>query len=211
MNYLAHILLAQHSEEAMLGALLGDFVKANMVGQYPPEVEAEIMMHRKVDVYTDSHPIVKDAVQTFGDGRRRYAGIVLDVFYDHLLAKNWSRYSAVPLDVFVQRFYTALGRHENILPVKLVEAMPRMIAQDWLGSYRDFSGVEVAVNRTSQRLSRNGHLLREGLLDLQANYSALEDGFHLFFPELMQFVKQARSELDGYVPGAAPAQQIDTP
>ncbi len=193
MNFLAHIFLAQQSDEAMIGALLGDFVKANMGEQYPRVVEAEILLHRQVDVYTDAHHIVKDALLTFDASRRRYAGIVLDVFYDHLLAKSWSTYSAVPLDVFVQRFYAALGRHESILPPKLVEVMPRMIAQDWLGSYLDFSGVEVAINRTSQRLSRNGHLLREGLIDLRENYAVLEDGFHMFFPDLMQFVALRRT------------------
>jgi len=193
MNYLAHIFLAQHSDKAMIGALLGDFVKANMVGHYPPEVEAEILMHRQVDLYTDSHRIVKDAVLQFDDSRRRYAGIVLDVFYDHLLAKNWATYSTIPITVFVQRFYDALTQHQSMLPEKLAEALPRMIEQDWLGSYRDFSGVEVAIQRISTRLSRNGHLLCDGLLDVQSHYSALSDGFDAFFPELMQFVAQSRA------------------
>ncbi len=193
MNFLAHIFLAQHSEQAMIGALLGDFVKANVSGQYPVEVEAEILLHRKVDVFTDSHPIVKDAIQSFADGRRRYAGIVLDVFYDHLLAKNWSRYSGVPLDTFVRRFYDGLLNHEELLPPKLKEVLPRMVSQDWLGSYQHFSGVEVAIDRTSQRLSRNGDLLREGLLDVQSNYAALEEGFHVFFPDLLKFVALHRA------------------
>ena len=192
MNYLAHIYLAQHSDDAMLGALLGDFVKPHSGHQFSAEIEAEIVTHRKVDSFTDSHPLVLDAKALFEGPRRRYAGILLDVFYDHLLAANWARYSKVPLHAFIQRFYAALARSADLLPPNLARAAPYMIEQDWLGSYQHYQGVEIAIRRISTRLSKNGDLLRDGLADLQANYAQLEDGFHAFFPELIAFADERR-------------------
>jgi acyl carrier protein phosphodiesterase len=192
MNYLAHIYLASHSDEAMLGALLGDFVKPHSGKQFSPEIEAEILTHRKVDSFTDSHPVVLHAKGLFAGPSRRYAGILLDVFYDHLLASRWASYSDVPLEDFIQRFYGALTEHAGLLPPNLAFAAPRMIEQDWLGSYLDYAGVEIAIRRISTRLSKNGDLLRDGVADLTTNYAALASGFHAFFPELIAFVANRR-------------------
>ena len=196
MNYLAHIFLARHSEEAMLGAFLGDFVKGDYAGIYSPEIETEISIHRKVDSYTDTHPVIKSAKQYFGGPRRRFAGIVLDIFYDHMLARHWSSYSAVPIGTFIEGFYSALSRSDHLLPDPLNRMVPRMIEQDWLGSYRDFSGVEIAVNRVSTRLSRNGDLMRDGLLDLRTNYAAIAAGFPALFAELASFVAGHRAAIN---------------
>ena len=193
MNYLAHIYLARHSDEAMLGALLGDFVKPHAGLQYSAAIDAEIVTHRKVDSFTDAHPLVLEAKAMFDGPQRRYAGIVLDVFYDHLLAKNWARYADFPLAPFINRFYGTLTRHSALLPERLARMTPYMIEQDWLGSYADYAGVELAVRRISTRLSKNGEQMRAGLVDLHANYAALETGFHAFFPELIAFVAQRRS------------------
>lgn len=194
MNYLAHIYLARHSDEAMLGALLGDFVKPHSDDRFSIEMEAEILTHRKVDAFTDSHPIVLASKQLFEGPSRRYSGILLDVFYDHLLAKEWARYSDADLEEFIQRFYRALVLHADVLPARLAQAAPVMIEQDWLGSYREYAGVEIAIKRISTRLSRNGELLRDGLSDLREHYAQIEHGFHIFFPELIAFVETRRNE-----------------
>jgi acyl carrier protein phosphodiesterase len=194
MNYLAHIYLARHSDEAMLGALLGDFVKPHSGSRFSLEMEAEIVTHRKIDSFTDSHPLVLHGKQLFAGPSRRYAGILLDVFYDHLLARDWARYCSEPLDDFIQRFYCALKRHASVLPENLAKAAPRMIEQDWLGSYVDYAGVEIAIRRISTRLSKNGDLLRDGLADLKANDAQLAAGFHDFFPQLIEFVETRRHE-----------------
>ena len=195
MNYLAHLYLARQSEQAMLGALFGDFVKAGISGQFDAPVETEILLHRRIDTYTDNHPVTQEARELFANGKRRYAGILLDVFYDHLLSKNWAAYSDVPLPQFIRRFYAVLDTHRDNLPGHLAVIAPRMIDQDWLGSYADFEGVEIAIKRISTRLSRNGHLLREGLEDLQVNYATLSSGFDDFFPQLMQFAEVERKRI----------------
>lgn len=195
MNYLAHIYLANQSNDAMVGALLGDFVKADFAGNFTPEIEQEIRIHRKVDGYTDSHPVVLAAKQEFDPLRRRYAGILLDMFYDHVLIANWSMYSDTPVEHLIARFYQALLDRRAMLPERLGRMLPYMVEHDWLGSYRDFSGVEIAVDRVSQRLSRNGDLMREGVQDLRANYASLSAGFHVFFPQLIRFAEELRESM----------------
>ncbi|GAB3260406.1 acyl carrier protein phosphodiesterase [Chitinimonas naiadis] len=195
MNYLAHIYLARQSDAAMVGALLGDFAKADIRGKFPGEIEREILLHRQIDRYTDNHPLFKAAVQRFAEGRRRYAGIALDVFYDHLLSQRWAQYADTPRPAFIAHFYQALLAHRPILPERLRDIAPWMVEQDWLGSYHEFAGVESAINRVSQRLSRNGHLLRASLADLALHYDGLAQDFDLFFPELILFTEQQRSQL----------------
>jgi len=195
MNYLAHIYLAQHSDKAMLGALLGDFVKLKDTTLYHPEIQADIQLHRLVDSYTDSHPIVLQAKALFQNQHRRYAGILLDIFYDHVLSQHWPQGSPATRDELIQRFYLALQEQsKTVLPDTLQAALPRMISQDWLGSYHEFEGVRIAVTRTSQRLSKNGDLLRAGLGDLLSNYDVLSEGFQEFFPELRQYVAEQREQ-----------------
>lgn len=194
MNFLAHIFLARHSDDAMLGALLGDFVKPHSGFAFNAEVEREILIHRKVDAFTDSHPLVLHAKTLFPGPSRRFSGILLDVFYDHVLAANWTRYDGPPLAEFVAHFYQTLRDKSSLLPPRLAEASPYMIRQDWLGSYVDYAGVETAIRRMATRLSRNGDVMCAGLDDLNANYAALASGFHAFFPQLIAFVEQTRDD-----------------
>ncbi len=195
MNYLAHVFLARQSDQAMIGAVLGDFAKADISGIYAPAVELEIRLHRHIDRFTDSHPDVRSAIQLFAPPRRRFAGIVLDVFFDHMLARRWESYSDEPLRSFIDRFYRALAAHEGVMPDRLREIAPYIIEQDWLGKYTEMAGVEWAVSRMSQRLSRNGDLLRAGLDDLREHYDAIAAGFDAFFPQLVAFAAQRRLEL----------------
>lgn len=193
MNYLAHIFLARQSEDAMIGALLGDFCKPDKASDYGEEVQREIYIHRKVDAFTDAHPITLEAKSRFRDKTRRYAGIALDIFYDHVLARTWLNYDVTPLDEFVQCFYRALLDRRECLPTRLGIMAPGMASHDWLGSYREFAAVKVALYRTSGRLSKGGNLLQESVDDLEANYEFLSDCFDAFFPELIRFTERERA------------------
>lgn len=195
MNYLAHIFLARHSADAQFGALLGDFVKPGRDRDFALETQREIILHRKVDSFTDAHRLNLQARALFTDGRRRYAGILLDVFYDHVLAKHWHRYSDLHFTQFVQDFYGSLMQRSALFPEHLQYAAPKMVEQDWISSYTEFEGVRTAIQRMSHRLTRNGNLLRDGLQDLEQHYSALSDTFFEFFPELEAFVVRERLAL----------------
>jgi acyl carrier protein phosphodiesterase len=193
MNYLAHLYLARPDPEAMLGALLGDFVFGRSALQdYSPVERREILVHRQVDRYTDTHPLVVAARARFGPGLRRYAGIALDVYYDHCLARDWDRHAEVPLDDFSARFYHSLLSRRDDLPPRLRATAPRSAAHDWLGSYRDRASVDLAVSRIATRLSRNGERLVACLDDLRRHEAAIAAGFDAFFPQLVAHVLALR-------------------
>lgn len=195
MNYLAHLYLARPEHDAMLGALLGDFVFGTAaLEDWSPVERREILIHRKVDRYTDDHPLVVQARSLFGDGRRRYAGIALDVYYDHCLARDWSRWSELPLDAFTAPFYRYLLSRLDDLPGRLHAIAPRIAAHDWLGSYRDRASVDLAVTRIATRLSRNGERLVECLDDLRRHETEIAAGFDAFFPQLVDHVASLRRQ-----------------
>jgi acyl carrier protein phosphodiesterase len=198
MNFLAHAFLASYSDDAMIGALLGDFAKANAAADYGGDIAREIHVHRKIDSFTDSHPLTIEAKALFRSETRRFAGIALDVFYDHVLAKDWAHYASMPLDEFTSRFYRALQERHHLLPERAAFVALRMVEHDWLGSYRDFESVRIAVTRMSGRLSRNGDMLRDSILDLEQHYDALSRGFHDFFPELVVFAAEERQRYAQY-------------
>lgn len=196
MNYLAHLHLAAPDPEAMLGALLGDFVFGRVALEEYSEVERrEILVHRRVDRYTDEHPQVAAARALFSPGLRRYAGIALDVYYDHLLARDWSRHSDEPLDHFTRRFYAHLLAQRGRLPGRLQALAPRIAAHDWLGSYRRRDSVDLAVTRIATRLSRNGDRLVACLDDLRRHEAGIAAGFEPFYPDLQAYARHARAVL----------------
>ena len=198
MNYLAHAWLARHSDDAILGAILGDFVFGQSALQdWPPAVRAEIVRHRRIDQYTDAHPAVVAARGLFdAAGLRRYAGIVLDVYFDHCLARDWSRWNDAPLSEFTARVYRVLLAHRDALPPRLHAIAPRMAAHDWLGSYRERENVDGAVHGIATRLSRNGERLVECLDVLRANEAAVDAAFEVFFPDLIAAGQRLRMELE---------------
>jgi acyl carrier protein phosphodiesterase len=193
MNYLAHLYLARHSDDAMLGALLGDFVGTTGLERYNAEVRREILLHRKIDSYTDQHPAVAEAKRHFPEGRRRFAGILLDVYFDHLIARDWPRWQAGDLDSFNRHFYGVLLAQAE-LPERLQRIAPSFIQNDWLGSYRHRDSVDHAVIRIATRLSRNGDKLVDCLEILRENEQDVVQRFEEFFPQLDDYVARVRAE-----------------
>lgn len=193
MNFLAHVYLARHSEDAMLGALLGDFVGSAEMQRYNAEMQGEIRLHRLIDSYTDRHAAVVAARSLFPEGRRRFAGIALDVYFDHLLARDWPRFSAIDLDAFNQRFYAVLLAQQPILPERLQRLAPLIAAHDWFGSYRERDNVDFAVQRIATRLTRKGDALIDCLPLLRQHEAAIARQFDAFFPDLVAEVERLRS------------------
>jgi len=189
MNYLAHLHLGGQTPAQLLGSLYGDFVKGLLPGRFPADIEDAIRLHRRIDVFTDAHPVIKQAMGRFPAERRRYAGIVLDVFFDHCLARDWAQYSDVPLHAFTGKVYRVLAEEPN-LPERLAYIAPRMAAQDWLGSYVDFDVVGNALAGIARRLSRPEGLAG-AMQELQALYRPLREDFRAFYPELQAFAQAA--------------------
>lgn len=185
MNYLAHLHLGGSQPAQLLGSLYGDFVKGPLAGRWPAEIEAGIRLHRRIDVFTDSHPLIAQARLRFPAERRRFSGILLDVFFDHCLARDWALYSAEPLDTFTLYVYRVLSA-EAELPGRLALIAPRMAAQDWLGSYRDFEVLEQVINGMARRISRP-EALAGAMAELESLYRPLSEDFRQFYPQLQQF------------------------
>jgi acyl carrier protein phosphodiesterase len=192
MNYLAHLFLADPTPESLIGNLLGDFLKGVDKEQYSIAIQQGILLHRKVDAYTDSHPIVRKAKQLVSVARRRFSGILIDIFYDHFLAKNWEIYSSVTLNDFSQKVYAVLLQHQMILPDRLRVAVPQMIQQDWLNKYQYMSGIELTLDCMAHRVRNKGYVLAGGIEELRASYQELDWSFQAFFPELIEYVKLQR-------------------
>lgn len=194
MNYLAHLYLAEDSDESLLGNLLGDFVKGRLDQQYSAEIIKGIKTHRKVDLYTDSHPNFLVCKKLLRPDRRRFAGIIVDLGFDHFLAKNWSDYSDIELSEFTDRVYNVLLEYEHTLPQKLRDRLPYMVKDDWLGSYKNIDTIGLALHAISKRLIRfeKAKPIKDGLDDIKANYLEFEANFREFFPDLVNFVEDYR-------------------
>lgn len=186
MNFLAHLYLAPDDDEALLGSLMGDFVKGPLRGQHAPGIEHGMALHRRIDTFTDAHAIVRRSRARIAPPRRRYAGIIVDMFFDHCLARDWARYAALPLGQFTQRVYRLLEANDPILPERLQVMAQVMRREDWLSSYRELHGVALALERMGRRLTRGNGLLGAGD-DLLANYAGLGEDFDAFFPQLVAF------------------------
>lgn len=195
MNYLAHLHLADHGEDALLGAMLGDFVVGSDLSAWAPDVQREIRVHRRIDSYTDAHPELRALKSRFPQGQRRYAGIALDVYADHLLARDWPQYATEPLADFSQRVYALLLRRRSELPPRLQGLVPLMAAGDWLGSYRLRDSVDLAVARIARRLSRDGEPLIACLSTLREHEAETEARIARFFPQLQRFAADCRASL----------------
>lgn len=185
MNYLAHLHLGGQLPAQLLGSLYGDFVKGRLQGQYSPQIEAAIQLHRSIDRFTDSHPLVGQALSRFTLTRRRYAGIVLDVFFDHCLARDWALYADQLLERFTSQVYQVLAP-EPQLPGRLAQIAPSMATDDWLGSYREFAVMEHVLRGISRRLSQPQEL-DQAMQELRVLYEPLSEDFRVFYPQLQAF------------------------
>jgi acyl carrier protein phosphodiesterase len=193
MNYLAHLYLSDRTAEGFAGSLLGDFVTGSVAGKFNKIVENEILMHRKIDAFTDSHAIVKRSKARISAGLCRYAGVLTDVFYDHYLAVDFEKYSLVPLKKFSLEAYRALARHRSLFPDKFQQRINGIIEYDLLGSYAKIDEIELTLSRISSRIKRPNSLA-EGIFDLKNNYQELHTDFAEFFPNLIAFVETTRRQ-----------------
>ena len=185
MNYLAHLHLGGDAPQQLLGSLYGDFVKGPLAGRFPAEIEAAIQLHRRIDAFTDRHPLVEQARARFPAERRRTSGILLDLFFDHCLARDWMEFASEPLPQFTERVYRVLAAQPE-LPERLAYIAPRMAAQDWLGSYTDFAVLEQVLLGMSRRLSRP-QMLDGAMGELERLYEPLSADFREFYPQLQVF------------------------
>lgn len=188
MNYLAHLYLAEDSPESIIGNLLGDFVKGTPIAHYSDGIKKGIEIHRKIDAFTDSHPDFIKSKRLISSINKRYAGIIVDIFYDHFLATKWLEYSSIPLKNFTSNVYKLLDDNEEILSGSLRAFLPRLKTENLLMSYASIQGTSTALKRVSLRLKRENSL-EKAVEDLNAQYQEFEFNFIKFFPQLVEYTK----------------------
>jgi acyl carrier protein phosphodiesterase len=190
LNYLAHLLLCNGRPEALVGSVLADFSRGVDLKTLSPGMRQAVELHFRVDAFTDSHPLVAESKRRIQPPHRRYAGVLVDMYYDHFLARHWDHHCDVPLPRFAAAAYEALLGAEAVLPERMVNVCRAMAAGDWLGSYARVDAIDTALQRMSRRLTRPNHL-GTGIQALVENYEALEQDFERFFPELQRFASAA--------------------
>jgi acyl carrier protein phosphodiesterase len=195
MNYLAHLYLAGPDPEARIGNLMGDFVKGPVPDDLPDAWRSGILLHRRIDSYTDHHPVVLRSKRRIGPPFRRYGGILIDLFYDHLLTRQWVRYHDQPLDDFVHDVHRLIERRLPELPPLMQRSMHYLLATDLLLAYRELDGIARALAGLERRLSRPSNL-GAARVELERHYDALDEDFAAFFPELIAYTEGQRRQLN---------------
>lgn len=188
MNFLAHFHLSHMDDALIVGNFLGDFVKGRKYRDYPEEIARGILLHREIDFFTDHHPIHHRSKRRLGDSYGHYAGVAVDMFYDHLLAVNWTAYSDMPLAEFSRHVYEVLEAHASILTEQARYVLKYMSEHDWLLHYREMKGIESALRGISRRTKFSSNL-EHAALDLEAHFSEFQQDFAAFFPEIISHTK----------------------
>jgi acyl carrier protein phosphodiesterase len=194
MNLLAHALLAAPDSGLMLGSAIGDFVRGAIDRSLPSNVRAGIALHRSVDAFTDAHREIAAARELFDPPFRRYAGILIDVWFDHLLARQWSRYGEGGLDAFSAGIRALFASNAAIVPARMRGFVAYLEAHDLPAMYRETSAIGAALHGISGRLSR-ANPLGEALPVLIERRASLQERFDAFFPELRAFADARAAEL----------------
>jgi len=194
MNFLAHLFLSGENREVIIGNFIADHVKGNKIMTYSPGVRAGILLHRAIDQFTDNHPVVKLAVERLRPDFRKYAGVVVDMYFDHFLSKGWDSWSEEPLRSFTDRMYNIIIASTGILPPRTMHMIPYMMNHDWLGNYGNFEGLNRALTGMARRTPFHSNM--ETAADkLKEDYGYYEKSFSIFFPELIQHTGRVRDEI----------------
>ncbi len=194
MNFLAHIYLSGDDEGVIIGNFIADAIKGKKYLKYPEDIQKGILLHRAIDSYTDIHPTVRQSTKRLHKNYRHYSGVIVDILYDHFLAKNWKDYDHQPLNEFVENFYELLRNNYEMLPVRIKRMMPYMVSDNWLLSYQTIEGIGrilAQMNIRTKGVSR----MNGAVIELEAHYEEFEEEFTTYFADLIAYSKNKLSEL----------------
>ncbi|MCX8492017.1 MAG: ACP phosphodiesterase [Cyclobacteriaceae bacterium] len=186
MNFLAHLYLSADDPEIQLGNFIGDFVRGrDLASRFPLGIVKGIFLHREIDEFTDRHAIVKLSKDRLRPKYRHYAPVIVDMFYDHLLAVNWEMYHQQKLPDFANGCYNYLVKSESILPEQVKWLLPHMVRGNWLVNYGKLEGIQQALSGMTRR-SKFDSKMNEATHELQQFYNEFDQEFQLFFPLLKE-------------------------
>lgn len=188
MNYLAHAFLSFNNEPITVGNFIADHIKLADAGHLPPEIKQGVLLHRRIDYFTDTHPLFIKSKRNFYNGFERYSGVLVDIYYDYLLAKNFNNFSEVKLDVFTKRVYSVLQNNEQHLPESSKGFLNYVLKNNTFYEYSKIEGIELVLKHLSYRIN-HGVLLNESLPLFLQHEKSIEEDFLKFFEDLMNDVK----------------------
>jgi acyl carrier protein phosphodiesterase len=190
MNFLAHLFLAPQTKESHIGSLLADFIRIgndNLHHHFSPEITNAVIMHRKIDVFTDSHPDVGTAVHLLFDKYRHYSRIVVDIYFDHFLTINWQRFSTTPMNEFIDSVHQSFTTLPSGLPEKFCLFTERLKTYEILAAYGPIEDLKEVFNRTEMRIkSKPG--INHAWVDMLDNYAEFDRLFNSFFPHVIEYI-----------------------
>ena len=183
MNLLAHALLSGDSPGRVVGGVVADVIRGPVPEELPADVAEGVRLHRRIDIFTDAHPVTARSRGRLRSKWGRYSGILVDLVYDYCLVRLWPRFAPGGLPEFVRGVYGALADRAPVLPDLTVRYSRVMAREDWLTSYGRWDGQRVALERISTRLRRRVELAA-AVADLQALEAELLGDFEEFFPDV---------------------------
>ena len=197
MNHLAHLLLSEDAPEAKVGQVLADCVTAGEIAKFAPGIQSGIRAHQRIDSFTDGHPVFARARRRLKPPFRRFGGVLLDIYFDHFLARTWVRHGdGSPLTEFAERAYRVLHEYRDLPSARFRAVVAAMRRDNWLVSYASLAGVDRALYGLSRRFPRANPLASGGAV-LRDQYAPLAGDFEEFFPILAEFARTiVRSEGD---------------
>lgn len=173
---------------------MADGIRGKQFENYPEEIKKGILLHRAIDTFTDAHPIFRESTKRLHERYHHYAGVIVDIFYDHFLAKNWKNYSNDNLDEYILQFYQSLHTHYDLLSKRTQDILPYMEKQNWLLSYQTIEGIHQILTQMDRR-TKNSSNIRFASEELQGYYADFEKEFTLFFEEIKDYCSQKLNTL----------------
>jgi acyl carrier protein phosphodiesterase len=195
MNFLAHSHLSGENRNILFGNFIADSVKGKAMNDFPNNIKKGILLHRKIDSFTDKHEVFKSSVKLIRPAYGKFSGVVVDIYYDHFLAVNWKEYSNISLKSFARHVYLILGNNFSLLPARTKRMLPFLIAQNWLVGYSRFDGLK-NVFAGMDRRTNNISGMKDAVIQLKINYDELGLQFKEFYPQLQHFAKEQLQELE---------------
>ncbi len=193
MNYLAHVYLSGANDLIKVGNFMADSVKGSQYQNCEKELQLGILLHRHIDSFTDAHPIYRQSKHRLHEKYGHYSGVIMDILYDHFLAKNWEKYSSISLPDFSKNFYKILENNLDLLPEKTKKIVPYLITQNWFESYASVTGIEKILLQMDYK-THHRVAMQEAVVELKNYYQEFENEFTLFFEELMLSCEVKRAE-----------------
>jgi acyl carrier protein phosphodiesterase len=195
MNFLAHIHLSGDNKEIKIGNFIADSVRKKDLENFSPQIQLGIHLHWAIDEFTDHHPTVNLSKELIYEDYHKYSAVLVDIYYDHYLAKNWSNYSNEDLRFFVNDFYHLMKEANPELPQNIQRMLPYMVRYDWLFNYQFISGIDQVLGGMSRRASFKNSM-HKGARSLEKHYEEFKKHLEEFYPELTEHVATTKTECE---------------